>query len=79
MNTSSCKAPFIVRLQRNSNFLDKCSKNVQIPNCTKICPVGAELFLAQGRTDEVQRDMTKLIVVFRNFTKTPNSTNKIEN
>jgi len=32
----------------------------------KICPVGAELFQAYGRTD-----MTKLIVAFRNFTNAP--------
>jgi hypothetical protein len=33
----------------------------------KICPVGAELFYADGQTD-----MTKLIVAFRNFAKAPN-------
>ena len=51
MNTSSCKAPFIVRLQWNLNFLDKCSKNIQMSNCMKIRPAGAELFLAEVRTD----------------------------
>jgi len=37
-------------------------------------PVGAELFLAEGRTDrrtDRQADMTKLIVAFRNFAKAP--------
>jgi len=34
----------------------------------KIRPVGAELFHADRQTD-----MTKLIVVFRNFAKTPTS------
>ena len=48
-------------------------------NCMKIRPMGAELFLAQERTDEGQTEMTKLIIAFRNFTKTPSSTNKIEN
>jgi len=37
---------------------------------TKICPMGAELFHAHGRTD-----ITKLIVAFRNSAKAPqNST-----
>jgi hypothetical protein len=36
----------------------------------KIRPVGAELFHAGGRTDR-QTDMTKLVVVFRKFAKTP--------
>jgi hypothetical protein len=36
----------------------------------KIRPVGAELFHADGRTDG-QRDITNLIVIFRNFKKAP--------
>ena len=36
----------------------------------KILPVGAELLLADIRTDR-QTDMTKLIVAFRNFAKAP--------
>jgi hypothetical protein len=36
----------------------------------KVCPVGAELFHADGRTDG-QTDMTKLIVAFRNFANAP--------
>jgi hypothetical protein len=39
-------------------------KNLQISNFTKISPVGAELFYADGRTD-----ITKLIAVFRNYAK----------
>jgi hypothetical protein len=35
-----------------------------------ICPVGADLFHADGQTDR-QTDMTKLIVPFRNFAKAP--------
>ena len=35
-----------------------------------MCPVGAELFHADGWT-EVHRDVTKLIVAVRNFAKTP--------
>ena len=38
----------------------------QISNFMKICPVGAELFRAGGRTD-----MTKLMVNFRNFANAP--------
>jgi hypothetical protein len=40
----------------------------------KICPVGAELFHADGRTD-----ITKLIVAFRNFANAPknNSVNAV--
>ena len=34
----------------------------------KICPVGAESFHADGRTDG-QTDIRKLIVGFRNFAK----------
>ena len=36
----------------------------------KIRPVEAELFHAEGRTDD--RDKTKLKVAFRNFANTPN-------
>ena len=37
----------------------------------KICPVGAELFHADGRVGGGQTDMTKLIVAFRNFANAP--------
>jgi len=40
----------------------------------KIRPVGAELFLADGRTDTPQ-----LIVAFRNFAKAPNNIAKEHN
>ena len=36
----------------------------------KSCPVGTELFHADGRTDR-QPDMTKLTVAFRNLAKAP--------
>jgi len=51
----------LVIFERNSNFLDRFSKNTQISNFIKILLVGAELFHADGQTD-----MTKLIVAFRN-------------
>ena len=41
-------------------------KKKQISNFMKICRVGAEMLHADGRTD-----MTKLIVAFENFAKTP--------
>jgi hypothetical protein len=46
--------------------MDSFSKNTEISNFMKICPVGAELFHADRRTD-----MTKLIVAFRNFANVP--------
>ena len=52
------------------DFLHRFSKDTQIWNFTKIRPVEAELFHAHERTD-VQTDMTKLIVAFRNFTDAP--------
>jgi hypothetical protein len=69
---SSCKAPFtLVILQRNFNSLDRFSKNTQISNLTKICPVVASCSMrTDGRTNG-QTDMTKLIVTFRNFSNAP--------
>jgi hypothetical protein len=63
----SCKVPFIlVRFLWNLNFLDIFSKNTQMPNFMKLCPVGASLFHADRRTD-----LTKLLFAFRHFTKAP--------
>jgi hypothetical protein len=48
---SSCKVPVIlVWLQWNLEFLDICSKNIQISNFKKICPVGDELSHADRQT-----------------------------
>jgi len=46
----------------------------------KLHVAGAYLFNAEGRTDkrtEGQTDMTKLIVVFRNFANAPKSEKKV--
>jgi len=48
------------------NFLERFSNNPQTSNFTNIRAGGAELFHSDGRTD-----MTKLIDVFRNFSKAP--------
>jgi hypothetical protein len=48
-------------------------------NFMKICPVGAELFHAGGRTDrqtDRQTEMTKLIVTIPNFANTPKNHTK---
>jgi hypothetical protein len=53
---SSCKVPVnLVRFKWNLNSLDRFSKNNEISNFMKICPVGAELFYMDrqmGRHDE---------------------------
>jgi hypothetical protein len=43
-------------------------KNTRILNFMTIRPVGAEMLHADGRTD---RDMTNLILPFRNFANAP--------
>jgi ribosomal protein L30E len=54
------------------SYLQFFSKNAQISNFMKIRLVGAELFLADRRTDDSGRaDKTKLVIVFRNFAKEP--------
>jgi len=55
-----------VKILMKLNFLDGFSKDIQTSNFMKIRLVGAELF-PRGWTDR-QKDMTKLIVAFRNFT-----------
>jgi hypothetical protein len=48
----SGKIPTVLfRFYWNLDFLDRFSKNTQISNFMKICPVGAELFHTDGQTD----------------------------
>jgi len=49
---------------------DRYSRNPQISNFVKFRPAGAELFHADGQTDE-RRDMMKVKVAFRNFANAP--------
>jgi hypothetical protein len=52
VDLASYKVPIIfVRFLRILNFLDRFSKNNQMPNFMKIRPLGAELLNADGRTD----------------------------
>jgi hypothetical protein len=55
----------LVRYWRILMFLDSFLKNTHISDFMKIRPVGAELFHSDG-----QREVTKLIVAFRNFVLT---------
>jgi hypothetical protein len=81
VHRSPCKWPVIlVRCERKLNFLHRFSKNLQISNVMKICPVVAQLFHAEGRTDRHgllgtqahrQVGMMKLIVIFRKYAKAP--------
>ena len=53
VHTSSCKVPVIlVRFSSNLASLDRFSKNPQMSNFIKIRLVEAELFHADGQTDE---------------------------
>jgi hypothetical protein len=49
-------------------FSRQIFENLQISNFMKICPVGAELFHAGGRSDG-GTDMTKLLAILKNAPK----------
>jgi len=49
-----------------------CRKTFNISNFMKMCPVGTELFHAEGGRDG-RTDMTKLIVCAHNFVNAPNT------
>ena len=53
------------------NFLDRLSKNTQIPNLMEICLVGADLFHVERRTDII-----KLPASFHNFAGVPKKKKK---
>jgi hypothetical protein len=62
-----------------THFLNRFSKNTQIPNFMKIRQVEAEMFHAARRTD-----LTKLMIAFRNYENVskilrPNNRTKNEN
>jgi hypothetical protein len=57
---ASCKVPFILfRFWWNLHFLDRSSKNTQISNFMKFCPLGARSFHADGRTDGHDADNSR--------------------
>jgi hypothetical protein len=62
MQSAGYSSQILMKLEFSRQF----SKNNQISNFTKIRPMGAEFFHADGRTD-----MTKVIVAFRNFANAP--------
>jgi hypothetical protein len=64
------------------NIFARFSKNLQMSNFTKICPVGTQLFHVDRQTDRKadrqtgrqagrQAGMTKPIAAFRDFAKAP--------
>ena len=81
VHRSPCKGPVVlVTFERKLNFLHRFSKNLQISNFMKICPVGGQLFHADRRRDRHgllgtqahrKEGMKKLIVIFRKYTKVP--------
>ena len=49
---SACKVPVsLLRFPSNLTFLDRLSKNDQIPNVMKIRPLRGGVFHADGQTD----------------------------
>jgi len=61
------QVPAAVGFLSHLNFLGRFSKNTQVSDLMKVCPVGAGLLLADGRTD-----VTKLPVAFRNAANATN-------
>jgi hypothetical protein len=69
MKSTRCSCRILVKLKFSRQIF---WKNPQIPSFNKIRRVVAELFNADGQTDEQtdgQTDLTKLIFAFRKFAK----------
>jgi hypothetical protein len=62
------KYRYSCQISWNFNFMDRFSKDTQIPNFVKIRPLGAELFHADGQTGVI-----KILVAFRNCANAPNN------
>jgi hypothetical protein len=60
----------LCQIQLNPNFRDRVSKNIQILNLTKICPLEAEFLHTDRRTDRAA-DTTELVVDFSSFANRP--------
>ena len=54
------------------NSIDRFSKNIDTSDLVKICPLVAELFHPERRTN-----MTKLTVAFRSFANAPKNALKL--
>ena len=61
---------FLSDFNKTLIFSTDLKKKSQISNVMKICPVGAKLFHADGRTDG-KTDMTNQIFAFHNFANGP--------
>jgi hypothetical protein len=61
---------FLSDFNENWIFSTDFRKKAEIPNFIKIRPVGAKLSHADRHTDG-RKDLTKLIVAFRNFANAP--------
>jgi hypothetical protein len=58
---SSCKVSVtMVRFERNINFLDRFSKNIQTSEFMTFLPVGAELFHTNWQTNSNDTDYSRL-------------------
>ena len=68
--SSSCQvSAFLVKFERNLNFLYVFSKHTQMSNFMTTRPVGAEFFHADRQRDNQNKG--RPVVAFRNFANTP--------
>jgi hypothetical protein len=67
MLSTLLSCPILIKLE----FSREIFENFHISNFTKICPVEAELFHADGRADRRTDRNEKLLVFLRNFAKAP--------